>query len=397
MGYTKHEYENYIIEIRKELTQYIGKASVALPGDYDFSDILAVIQKYYPYEWRILQERYQEYTKADIKLQRLGKKARYGMERPEQIVQSLKIVKGLLAPEQISRYNTYRETEAYREKLKEFIEERNTKVSKRKEKIDKALEKTQQVEPEFIDQLMGLYDRKNTSQKDKVYILVELEKYYCPKLIAFFKKIAHSEINFQLREEAVRHLLSFGHYAKLRKQKYMQIHVNNTKRKKQIRDIYAKERFNIDAIPSELEYRIANSREQKLKCYDYFISHSSGDYELVQNLIYYLNKNGKNIYCDWINDSDYLKRNLVCDATLEVIKKRLVQSKNIILVLSEKSCKSPWVKYELNFSAEQDKPIYSIKTSEIKKGKYEISLLDDYWFIDKDYKNIKLYSTEGDN
>lgn len=43
---------------------------------------------------------------------------------------------------------------------------------------------------------------KNTSQKDKVYIVVELEKYYCEKTINFFKRIAHAEINFQLREES---------------------------------------------------------------------------------------------------------------------------------------------------------------------------------------------------
>ena len=90
------------------------------------------------------------------------------------------------------KYNTYQA----------FCTERYGKNNKRQSKIEKALEKAQRVEPEFLDRLIGLYDRKNTSQKDKVYIVVELEKYYCEKTINFFKRIAHAEINFQLREES---------------------------------------------------------------------------------------------------------------------------------------------------------------------------------------------------
>ena len=51
-------------------------------------------------------------------------------------------------------------------------------------------------------------------------------------------------------------------------------------------------------------------------------------------LIIHLNSQGKNVYCDWISDSDYLKRNLVREATLKVIEKRLEQSKAILFVNS---------------------------------------------------------------
>ena len=46
------------------------------------------------------------------------------------------------------------------------------KIEKRQEKIEKAKKRAQEMEPEFLDTLMGLYDRKNTSQKDKVYIFL---------------------------------------------------------------------------------------------------------------------------------------------------------------------------------------------------------------------------------
>ena len=103
----------------------------------------------------------------------------------------------------------------------------------------------------------------------------------------------------------------------------------NKKRRQYLKEVYAFEKFNIDAIPQELEYRINNSKEQQLKEYDFFISHSSNDFEEVQNIIKFLNSNNKNVYCDWINDTDYLKRHLVGESTKKVIEKRLEQSKNI--------------------------------------------------------------------
>ena len=53
----------------------------------------------------------------------------------------------------------------------------------------------------------------------------------------------------------------------------MQIHTKNKKRKQRIKGT-AHEIFDIKAIPQELEYRIENSKEQKLKTYDYFVCSS---------------------------------------------------------------------------------------------------------------------------
>ncbi len=38
----------------------------------------------------------------------------------------------------------------------------------------------------------------------------------------------------------------------------------------------------------------------------------------------YENQQGNNVFCDWISNVDYLKRNQMCDATLRVIEKRLL-------------------------------------------------------------------------
>lgn len=118
-----------------------------------------------------------------------------------------------------------------------------------------------------------------------------------------------------MRWEAFYHLQSFNYQIRVIRQKYMQVYTKNKKRKNFLKNVYAKQTYKIPENPKELEYRIENSKEQKLKKYDYFISHSSKDYDSVQNLISFANNKGKDVFCDWINDADYLKRHLVCAAT----------------------------------------------------------------------------------
>lgn len=274
------------------------------------------------------------------------------------------------------------------EKLKQ---EREPKINKRREKIYKAKLKVQEIEPFYLDELMGLYDRKVTTHKDKVYIFKELEKYYCPKVTAFFKKKVDTEYNRQLREMAFYHLQEFGHFSKLRRQKYMRIPSGNKKRRKFLKEEYMKQTFSITEIPEELEYRIENSKEQKLKTYDFFISHSSADFHEVQNLITTLNMKNKNVYCDWINDTDYLKRNLVGEATKTVIEKRMNQSNAVLFVSSNNSQNSKWVKYELNYFHQLKKPIFVIKKESISDERYSFEKLSDSWFYDENFKNINLF------
>lgn len=132
-----------------------------------------------------------------------------------------------------------------------------------------------------------------------------------------------------------------------------------------LKEVYPFETYEIPQNPNELEYRIENSREQKIKEYDFFISHSSKDGTIVQKLIRAENQNGKNIFCDWINDVDYLKRHLLCEATLKVLEKRMEQSKAMIFVVSENSRNSVWCKYELKESIRtvRGEPLISYKLS----------------------------------
>ena len=98
----------------------------------------------------------------------------------------------------------------------------------------------------------------------------------------------------------------------------------------------------------------------------------------------------KNVFCDWINDVDYLKRNLVCESTLKVIERRMEQSEALIFVESENSRKSVWCKYELNYFTELNRPIFMITKDHIDDGVFELQPLDSDWYIDPDYKSLAL-------
>lgn len=396
-GYTKNMYLKDLDSIKKEFSNYIKKIECTLPNEYDFELIVKLIEKFYPYEWNILNEKYNYYLAKEKSLILKNKKSRYSMPEPKNIIKNLSIIKKILSKEYSDNYKLNFDNEKKLNSEKKLNFERLPKINKVKIKIDKAKLKAQEIEPFYIDKLMGLYDKKRTTQKDKVYIFLELEKYYCPKVITFFKKKVDTEFNRQLREMAFYHLQSFKHYVpSLRKQKYMRIPSKNKKRRKYLKEVYAKEKFNIQAIPKELEYRINNSKEQKLKEYDFFISHSSLDYEEVQSMIKDLNNKNKNVYCDWINDTDYLKRKLIGESTKKVIDKRLEQSKNILFIKSEASIQSNWVKYELNYFSSLGKKIFVINKDDIINSKYQYSLNDELWYVDEHYKEIILYDDNNE-
>ena len=203
-------------------------------------------------------------------------------------------------------------------------------------------------------------------------MLIELKKYYNEKIINFFFKLNDTELNRQLREMAFWHLQSFNYQPRLRKQKYMLVHTKNKKRKKFLKKEYPYLTYKVLETPNELENRILLGKDQALKNFDLFISHSSKDYSIVRKFIEYKNKQGIYVFCDWINDSDYLKRNLLCEATLNVIRYRLDKSKSMVFIRTQSSLKSLWCKYEINYFYKLKKQIYVIEADEIINGTFKM-------------------------
>lgn len=387
-GVTKHIYDSEIRDIMMMWKCQIKEIQPVLPQYYIDDDIISAMKQYYPHEWNSVELKFYYYNKKDKYLKKHFKKVRYGMENPELLLRYVSLYKTVVSPEYRKLYADSYSKENHEMAEKELWKKRKLKIEKINKKIEMALSKTQQVTPSFIDQLVGLYKRENTSQMDRMYILLELKKYYSPEIIQFFFKLNDTELNKQLRWEAFYHLQSFNYQPRARKQKYMQVHTKNVKRKEYLKEIYPNQTYTIPRNPYELEYRIENSKDQKIKEYDFFISHSSKDSKLVQKLIKIENQQGKNIFCDWINDVDYLKRHLVCDATLKVIEKRMEQSKALIFVASPRSMASVWCKYELNYFKKLNKPMYTLHIEDIKLNIFNIKLLESNWYIDQNYEEL---------
>ncbi len=389
-GVTKHIYERDVIDINVMWNKQLQEIEKALPRTYGKDDILLLLKTYYPHEWKSVEYKKLYYDKKDKFLVKRFGKARYKMPCAEKLLQQNGKYKQLFLEKVKNNHRDFFDESVCKCNADALWEKRRKKISRIDTKIEKAKSKTQTVTPVFLDKLMGLYDKKNTSQKDKVYIIYELMKYYNPTVIAFFFKINDTELNRQLREIAFKHLQSFNYEPRLRRQKYMQVHTKNKKRKEYLKKIYPNEVYNIPHNPDELEYRIHNGKEQKIKTYDYFISHSSQDSKLVQSIINYENSQGKNIFCDWINDYDYLKRKLVCEATLRVIEWRLQQSDAVIFVRTDNSLDSVWCKYELNYFAELKKPIYYLDKHKAENGDFTLYKYDQEEFIEPNYKQLVL-------
>lgn len=389
-GVTLHIYKHEIQDVVSMWNKQLECIQRLLPRDYTGNDIVATLKCFYPHEWHSVEIKYWYYQNKDNYLKKRFGKARYNMERPKELLNSSSMFRKLLSAEYRELYAAnYSEKEA-NELMEELWKKRKPKIERINQKIERAKSKTQQVTPQFIDQLIGLYERKNTSQKDRMYILTELKKYYSPAIIQFFFKLNDTELNKQLRWIAFFHLQSFNYHPRARRQKYMQVHTRSKKRKEYLKRVYPDERYTIPKTPMELEYRIENAKEQKIKAFDYFVSHSYMDSSSVQKIIIYENSIGKNVFCDWISDSDYLKRNLICNATLKVLEKRLEQSKCLLFVDSNNSRHSVWCKYELNFFEELGKPMYVIAIDDIENGLFDTKPLLDKWYLDPAYKEQAL-------
>ena len=394
-GVTKHIYDHEIHDIVTMWNEQLKTIACVLPQEYEDGDIISLLKTYYPHEWTSVEMKYTYYTIKDKHILKRKGRARYNMKEPHKLLLKCYMYRCLISSIHKERHKQNFSPENLLSEQKKLWDKRKSKIEKINQKIARAKAKTQLVTPTFLDQLIGLYKRKNTSQKDRCYIIRELKKYYTDAIIQFFIKLNDTELNFQLRVEAHHHLQEFNYHPRLRAQKYMQVHTKNKKRKAVLKKDYAYETYHVPENPDELEYRLNNAKEQRIKTYDYFVSHSYMDKDVVQHVISHENTLGNNVYCDWISDDDYLKRNLLCEATLNVVKKRIEQSSAILFVESDHSLDSIWCKFELNYALSLGKDIFIINKDEIENKNFQIRLMTEYWFEDADYQRLALLGGEG--
>lgn len=237
---------------------------------------------------------------------------------------------------------------------------------KLEQKLNKSLSKNliftqnneyiQNIEPIYIEVFIKIYHKSN--HLEKILIFNELKKFNNDKTITFFYKINDSERNNQIRRMAFQHLQSLGKYVKLRK---------NFKGKKKT--------YHVDSTlpnysPEELVKFLNSDSVESKKKYDIFISHSYLDKDLVKNMKNTLNFLNLSCYYDWTSDQDFLKRNLISDYTKEVLKKRIEQSKALILILTHNviadgEITSEWIKMEIEHAKSVGKKICCLNFTDL--------------------------------
>ena len=62
-----------------------------------------------------------------------------------------------------------------------------------------------------------------------------------------------------------------------------------------------------------------------------------------------------------------------------------------MFVCSQHSYGSKWVEYELNYAYALKKTIYIVNADEIAQGRVDYVPCADTWFLDENYKSIKLF------
>lgn len=347
-GVAQRKYVGETMRINKTLSQILRRISDVLPYNYSAETLLELFKDLYPREWMELEQRYHQYKKKDAFLVNNGKKIRYKPHPPREHFLNLPKVKHMLSKGAIAKHQANFDKNGYQQKLDNYKAKRQSAIQNRNEKIAKANELIQNVEPLYIDAFIAAYHKRGISINGKLEIFKELQKYKSRKVIEFFYKLNDSERNNQIRDMAFKHLQSTGNYVKLRK------HYKGKKKE------YMTERSQFYMTPLDLLNRIERNNVQNKKVYDVFISHSYKDYAIIKKIMKAFNKHSLNVYCDWTSDNDFLKRNLVSEYTKVVLKKRLEQSKNVVFVRTDNSLKSVWVRFELDYSKEIGKNIFCI-------------------------------------
>ncbi len=82
--------------------------------------------------------------------------------------------------------------------------------------------------------------------------------------------------------------------------------------------------------------------------FDIFLCHSFADKETIGGLYTELTNQGYSVYVDWIVDPQ-LDRNNVTKETAELIRKRLKNSKSLLLAVSTNADLSKWMPWELGY------------------------------------------------
>ena len=232
--------------------------------------------------------------------------------------------------------------------LKEaFIQKRSEVNRKRSEKYKSLY--LQRIDPLHFNKMIVFYDKavKSGNAKLRDLVIDEFFKYDGTKVVKFLKKLNNVRENFSLKYRVVTHLSETNHHARL----------TPKKEGKKTERINSTEKYDPSKeLMNSVYERISNDDDFEMsKEYDCFISHSKLDFDKTWEVIESLNKEGKSCYFCWTSDH---KEGIVPQEHLkEILKLRINQSKEFVIINSPNYNNSYYCKFEKEYAEKAGKKI----------------------------------------
>ncbi|WP_291073767.1 MULTISPECIES: hypothetical protein [Empedobacter] len=341
MGRTKRKYVGSMIKLSKSLKKPLFQVASLMPKGFTNKMFVNEFKTLYRFLWDDLESKYIEYKRMDEGRKKKGFPKIYFFPAPADYI--LERSHAILSNTRFKHFKgTYLSNDEISAKREILIQESNRKTLSRQAKLDSNLQLVQEVTPSYTNFFIKEYFRLKRNKPDDVtsrYVLLqEASRYRCRSTIEFLHKVNASERNFQLRHFVFITLQKFGEKeVRLRK---------NRKGKARVGDKLFPAKIE---SPSELLSHIYSSQLEKNKKYDLFLSHSSTNKDLLLGVKTMLNSLGFNVYIDWINDKESLKRTLTNADTAQVIVERLKACNALMFVYTQDSLKSLWTPWEIGY------------------------------------------------
>lgn len=338
--YRREHYRKMLFLKSLDLKSKSEKLLRILSAESNFASFQKAFIQYYPCEWDDINS-YCRSKNKDYN-RRLRKSLRtVRFYTPTQFLEkhtSLKYsTKESISDEDLSRLK------------KTLQEDADKKKRLRAELLKKNMVTIQDVSPAYVGRLIKLYfsirKKKSLNVNARYLILLEVSQFRCDKTVDFLHKVNACEKNGDLRHMAFLALQRIGEITWLSRKR------KGRKRLSEIKPI------NIRKNPTELLQFICEYQDSIHQEYDVFLSHSSLDTIDLLEIKAELNRQGKSVYIDWVNDHVMLDRKNQNEDTWNVLEKRMTQSKQMIYVLTENSVTSPYTEREVIFFKTQRKPV----------------------------------------
>lgn len=333
MGKTARQFNDFYQKYKKRFRKPIMDMIPLFDKNFRDDEFVEKFKELYPHMWDDLNKQYLYWHGRNEYIIKLGKKSRYNFRKPYNFILdcSVNVRKKIR-----SRDNETSTIEKGKIELN-IKKTSSKKMQINKEKLERNLHLIQKIEPayakKYIDEYFNTVDLHR-----KLEIMRELSKYYSNNIVQFFYTVNAKTRNQSLKIEAMEYIQGLGLPFVLREKK---------KGKKSFID---NEIVKNESSPDILKKRLYDDELEKYKKYDVFISHNSRDEEEIARFFKKLNEKKQVAYVDWVNDRFDLKREWCNASTVEVIRKRIEQSKIVAIYYTDNIIRSQWCPWEIGYA-----------------------------------------------